>query len=276
MITAAIAPTGPYRLRLMARQGSWVAPLPHGRSASARQRPDGVVEITAGSTADVDLARFMLALDDDTSEFHERFAADRLLGPTCRTLVGYRPVRTATVAHATLRAFCGQLVQSSRAREIERAVLRACGGRVATLDDLRRASPAALRARGLAASRAASLVRLARSIDLEQLRAHPTEVVRARLERERGIGPWTTGVIATRGLGRYDHGIVGDLGLVKLGSALAGRWVTAAETAELLAPYGRWQGLAAEMLLLGWKHRLVPGADPDAVRALPRAPARVA
>ncbi len=59
----------------MAPQGSWVAPLPHGRSASARQRPDGVVEITAASEADVELARFMLALDDDTAEFHERFAA---------------------------------------------------------------------------------------------------------------------------------------------------------------------------------------------------------
>jgi 3-methyladenine DNA glycosylase/8-oxoguanine DNA glycosylase len=218
----------------------------------------------------------MLALDDDTTTFHELFADDPLLGPTSRALVGYRPLRVATVAQAALSAFCGQLVQSTRARQIERAVLRACGVRVATQDALRRLSPAALRRCGLATSRATALVRLCGALDLERLRDHPTDAVRALLERERGLGPWTTGVIAVRGLGRYDHGIVGDLELVKLASSLAGRWVDAEATAELLAPYGRWQGLAAELLLLGWARRLVPGADPDTARALPRSGARAA
>ena len=119
----------------------------------------------------------------------------------------------------------------------------------------------------LSCGRAATLARLSRAIDLERLRRYPTSAVVARLSRERGIGPWSIGVIALEGLGRYDVGLVGDLGLIKLVSALRGRRAEAWETAELLAPYGEWQGLAGELLLLGWSKGLVPGADPDVARA---------
>ena len=90
---------------------------------------------------------------------------------------------------------------------------------------------------------------LLRSLDLERLRDHGTGVVLQRLTRERGIGPWSVGVIAIEGLGRYDQGLVGDLGLIKLLAALRGRWVEAEETAELLAPYEEWQGLAGLLLI---------------------------
>jgi 3-methyladenine DNA glycosylase/8-oxoguanine DNA glycosylase len=106
-------------------------------------------------------------------------------------------------------------------------------------------------------------VRLVRSLDLERLRDHDTDTVLRRLCRERGIGPWSVGVIAMEGLGRYDHGLVGDLGLVKLLASLRGRWVDPAETADLLAPYEEWQGLAGHMLMLGWPRGLVPEADAD-------------
>ncbi len=261
-----VTPSGPYRLRLMCRGDRWTAPLPGGDTAVAWQRPDGRVTIRAGSDEGVARARFMLALDDDTSGFHRRFARDPLVGASARALVGYRPLRLATIAHAALRAVAGQLVESSVARSTERSVLRACGERVASQRALARLSPAELRRCGLATHRASTLVRLVRGGDLERLRDHPTSTVRARLERERGVGPWSVGVIALEGLGRYDHGVVGDLGLVKLLAALRGRWVDAAETAELLAPYGEWQGLAGELLLLGWARGLVPGANPDVAR----------
>jgi 3-methyladenine DNA glycosylase/8-oxoguanine DNA glycosylase len=265
VIEAALKPRGPYRLSLMARRGLWQAPLEHG-DALAWQRADGRVVIRAPDAAGVERARFMLALDDDTAEFHRRFACDPLVGRAARTLAGYRPLRRATVAAALLRGLCGQLVESRRARTLERAIVRACGSPVATQDALARLAPAELAARGLAARRAAALIRICRSIDLEALRREPTAVVAARLGRERCIGPWTTGVVALEGLGRYDHGLVGDLELVKLASALRGRWVEPWETAELLAPYGEWQGLACALLLLGWSRALVPGADPDVAR----------
>jgi AraC family transcriptional regulator of adaptative response / DNA-3-methyladenine glycosylase II len=256
-----------YRLRLITHRERWQAPVREdGTEAAAWQRRDGAVVIVAPDEEAVERARFMLALDDDTTEFHRRFARDPVVGPTARACIGWRPLRLATVAHAALRAIAGQLIESRRARAIERAVLRACGQPVATQDALAQLSPARLCACDLAPSRASTLVRLCRTLDLERLHDHPTRRVAARLARERGIGPWSIGVIALEGLGRHDAGLVGDLGLVKLMSALRGRWVEPSETAELLAPYAEWQGLAGELLLIGWARGLVPGADPDLAR----------
>jgi len=276
MVETVLKPVGPYRLRLMARRGTWRGELPDDRVATAWQRPDGRVVVRASDDEAVDRARFMLALDDDTGPFHSRFARDPLIGPSARALVGYRPLRRATVTHAVVRAMCGQLVEARRALALERAVLRASGERVVTQTSLRRLSPAELRRLGLAQHRATALHRLAATIDLERLRAHPTEVVSRRLRRERGVGPWSVGVIAMEGLGRYDHGIVGDLSLVKLYAALVGRWVEGEETAALLAPYEEWQGLACEILLLGWARGLVPGASVDASRVARRRARRAA
>jgi 3-methyladenine DNA glycosylase/8-oxoguanine DNA glycosylase len=266
VVEAVVRPTGPYRLRLSARRELWRGALPDGVAAEAWQRRDGAVALRAPDDAGIERARFMLALDDDTTEFHRRFARDPLLGPSARAFVGWRPVRLATVAHAVVRAVCGQLIESRRARTIERAVTRACGTEVVTQAALRRLSPARLCACDLSTARAATLTRLSRTLDLERLRDQATPAVAARLLRERGIGPWSVGVIAIEGLGRYDAGIVGDLGLIKLVSALRGRRAEAWETAELLSPYGEWQGLAGELFLLGWSRGLVPGADADVAR----------
>lgn len=276
MVDALLTPTGPYRLRLMARSGVWHGLLPGGRAATAWQLSDGRVVLRGPDVPSVETARFMLALDDDTAAFHERFARDPLIGPSARALVGYRPLRLATVTHAVVRAMCGQLVEARRARMLERAIARACGEPIVTQEALRRLSPVELRRLGLAQQRATVLHRLAASLDLEALRAQPTAVVSARLRRERGVGPWSVGVIALEGLGRYDHGIVGDLALVKLQAALTGRWVDGRETAALLAPYGEWQGLAGEVLLLGWARGLVPGASEDAARIARRRARRAA
>jgi 3-methyladenine DNA glycosylase/8-oxoguanine DNA glycosylase len=222
-------------------------------------------------------ARFMLALDDDTGEFHDRFSRDPLVGPSARALVGYRPLRLATVTHAVARALCGQLIEARRARAIERALVRTCGDDdVLTQESLRRLPPVALRRLGLAQHRATVLARLAATLDLERLRDIDGDAALARLGRERGIGPWSIGVIALEGLGRFDRGLVGDLSFVKLYAALTGRWVETYETAELLAPYEQWQGLAGEILLLGWARGLVPGASADDARIARRRARRAA
>src|ERR671934_221775 len=88
--------------------------------------------------------------------------------------------------------------------------------------------------------------------------ASATQLVAARLSRERGIGPWTVGVVCLEGLGRPERGLVGDLTLVKLMSDLRGRWVEPYETAELLEPYGDWAGLASVYLGLAYARGLVP------------------
>jgi 3-methyladenine DNA glycosylase/8-oxoguanine DNA glycosylase len=92
--------------------------------------------------------------------------------------------------------------------------------------------------------------------------------------RERGLGPWSLGVIALEGLGSYERGLVGDLGLVKLVAALRGRRAEIEETAELLEPYGEWAGLASVYLLAGFGRGLI--TLPDGSRARSRSWARVA
>jgi 3-methyladenine DNA glycosylase/8-oxoguanine DNA glycosylase len=271
-----VAPTGPYRLRLITRSGTWRGSLPAGREGTAWQRTDGKVVVRAPDEASLATARFMLALDDDTGEFHRRFARDPLVGASARAFVGYRPLRLATVTHAVVRALCGQLIEARRARALERAIARACGDAVIELDALRRLPPVELRRLGLAQNRATVLARIATTIDLERLRRLDAAAALARLGRERGIGPWSLGMISLEGLGRFDRGLVGDLSLVKLYAALTGRWVEGSETAELLAPYDEWEGLAGEVLLLGWSRGLVPGASPDLARIARRRERRAA
>ena len=273
MVEAVLRATGVYSLRLTAGSSAWQARLPEGRWAAARQLRDGRVVVRASCDAGVDHARFLLALDDDTTEFHRRFAHDPFIGPTVQRLRGMRTRRKATVTHAVIRAISGQLIQASRALAIERAIIRVCGEDPPTRSSLSQLSAARLTSCGLAASRAATLSRLARNIDLEGLRGRDDALV--RLGHERGVGPWTVGVVSLQGLGRYDAGLVEDLGLVKLVASVRRCWPEPGDTAELLAPYGEWQGLASVFLLQGFKRGLVPGASADRARQV-RATARSA
>ncbi|MFL5923279.1 MAG: DNA-3-methyladenine glycosylase family protein [Gaiellaceae bacterium] len=248
--------------------GVLVAALASGGAGRAWQQVDGTVQLRAPNEAGVDELRFVLALDDDHSEFLRRFARDPLVGEATRRVRGMRPLRTATVAQALLRAVCGQLIQARRARSIERTVVAALmpelsGTHLHAPPDcaaLGRLAPAELRRLGLGARRGAALVRICRSLELERLRSLPGDASAERLLRERGLGPWSVGVVFLEGLGRYDRGLVADLGLVKLLSALRGRWVEGWETAELLEPYGEWAGLASVYMLAGWARGLLPVA----------------
>jgi 3-methyladenine DNA glycosylase/8-oxoguanine DNA glycosylase len=250
----------------MTRGREYETALPGGGRGQAWQCTDGQVHLRASDERGLELLRFALALDADTTEFVRRFRRDPLLGASIRYLHGLRPLRRPTVAHAVLRAVCGQLIEAKRARAIEWAIIRACGEPAPTREAIGALSPAQLRRLGLATHRASALVRICRTIDLEALRGRPVEAVAARLLRERGLGPWSLGIIALEGLGSYRHGLVGDLSLVKLCSSLWGRWVELHETAELLEPYEEWAGLAGVYFMAGWGRGLVPGANTDVAR----------
>jgi 3-methyladenine DNA glycosylase/8-oxoguanine DNA glycosylase len=280
VISAELRPRGPYSLRVSGRLGSDATRIVangeyratiacDGRleRVHAVQLVDGVVRVRADSEAGVEHVRFALGLEDDHSEFLRRFARDPLIGEATRRFRGLRPLRTGTVAQALLRAVAGQLILASRAREIERCVVRAATQRLDGLNappttrDLARFSPAELRDLGLGARRGATLVRLCRAFELDRLRDLPTDAAARRLERERGLGPWSVGIVCVHGLGRFERGLARDLGLVKLASALRGRRVEPEETDELLVPYGEWAGLASVYLLAGYAAGLVPLPD---------------
>jgi 3-methyladenine DNA glycosylase/8-oxoguanine DNA glycosylase len=272
-----LRPRGPYSLRVSGRGGSdatrTVVDGTYRATISidgnlervhAAQRPDGTIVVAADSDAGVDHVRWVLGLDDDHSEFLQRFKDDALLARTLVERKGLRPLRTGTVAQALLRAVAGQLIQASRAREIERTIIRRATQKLGDLHapptcaDLARFSPAELGKLGLGARRAAALIRLCRTLDLERLKEHPSDAVASRLERERGLGPWSVGVICLEGLGRYERGLRRDLSLAKLASELWGRWVEPEETDVLLEPYGEWAGLASVYLIAGYAAGLVP------------------
>ena len=274
MIERRLAPHGPYSLAFSARlssdatrtfrDGVFTAAL-DGELVRAWQSPDGTITARAHSDADIERLRWILALDDDHSEFLRAVRDDEFLGPASRALRGLRPLRVSTVAQALLRAFCGQLIEAKRARRLEQTIIRTICAPVAdglhaapTTRDLAALAPSQLRSFGLHARRAAALVRLCRTVELERLHGVATPVVAARLERERGLGPWSIGVVCLEGLGRYDYGLVGDLGLVKLLRQLRGRPVEGWETAELLAPYGEWAGLASMYMLAGYSRGMLP------------------
>jgi len=256
-------------------------------AARAWQRSDGVIEARIRSPepeAAHERLRFMLALDADHAPFLRQARRDPLLREAAWRHAGLRPMRLGTVAHALVKAVVGQLVSGSEAMRLHRAVVGRCAP---SLDGLRlpptafevaAMAPAEAVGLGLAGRRAATLSRAARTLDLDRLAAEPPARVAARIQRERGLGPWSTGVIGLYGLGRYEHGLVGDLGLMRLWAAERGAWPAPEETAELLEPYGEWAGLASLYLL---RHPLAarhgPGAWRDRrterVRASGRTPA---
>jgi AraC family transcriptional regulator of adaptative response / DNA-3-methyladenine glycosylase II len=280
-VELAVTPRGPFSLQFSARLSSDATRtfrdglltqvlLVDARVEVARawQIPDGTVAIVAESQAGADRMRWLLALDDDHSDFLRLVRDDPMLGRASRALRGLRPIRVPTVAQALLRAFCGQLIEAKTARQLERAIIRklcvAGPDRLhvsPTTTDLASIAPAQLRGIGLHTRRSAALVRLCRSFELERLHEQPTATIAARLERERGLGPWSVGVVCLEGLGRMDYGLVGDLGLVKLLRALRGRPVEGWETAELLEPYGEWAGLASMYLLAGFGRGLLPVSE---------------
>ena len=241
---------------------------------SARQTLDGRLSLRAETEEGFERLRFVIAADADHTEFLKRFARDPLVGETTRRFQGMRQLRLPTVAQTLLRAFCGQLIDSRRARELECLIVRVLEARIEgtslyappTCGTFSRLAPARLRQLGLHARRAAALVRICRAVDLERLHDLSTEKAAAFIERERGLGPWSAGVVCVEGLGRTERGLVGDLTLIKLMSRLRGRWVEGHETKELLAPYGEWAGLAGLYLAMGFKHGLIPLPEARPVR----------
>jgi 3-methyladenine DNA glycosylase/8-oxoguanine DNA glycosylase len=274
-----VRPAGPFSLALSTkhasdatrrlRDGTLTTALRVGERVelgSARQLVDGRVVLRAGTEEGLERLRFVVPVDADHTEFLRRFARDPLIGETTVHFQGMRQLRMPTVAQTLLRAFCGQLVDSRRARQLEVRIVKATTKRIDGSDlhapptraSFAELAPTRLRQLGLHARRAAALVRICRSVDVERLHTLPTEQAAEFIERERGLGPWSAGVICLEGLGRNERGLVGDLTLIKLMSRLRGRWVEGHETAELLAPYGEWAGLASLYLAMGFKHGLIP------------------
>ncbi len=258
-LAASIGPPDPCRryrggvldIRLRAAGGEPLA-------ARVWQADDGIVRARVPAekreAAEAALRR-LLRLDLDHRPFLELAAGDPLLRPLRGRLAGMRPAVAGSLGQALVRGVAGQLVRSSEAVRFERRIVAGLSRRDAdelrtppAAADLAAAHPATFERAGLSPARAVALSRLA-ALDWDALTAEPSDRVEARMRALRGIGPWTTGVVCSAGLARVNRGLVGDLGLIRLAGALLGRPAEPEDTAELLAPYEEWAGLASAWLL---------------------------
>ena len=280
MAEIVLRPRGPYSLELSARlagdatrrmrEGLFTARC-EGGVARAWQSPDGAVTVRSESAdcrreAPLDARGRRRPLRVPAPCRRRSTALPSLPPPVPRPA----PAPTATVAQPLLRAVCGQLIDfedGTKTRAIRdpaalypvpRTQAPACRSRRPPL----RSAPLAPSSYGgsdctSGAARRSSA--LCRTLELERFHDLPTDTVVSRIERERGLGPWSAGVVCLEGLGRFEHGLVGDLGLIKLVRALRDRHaVETWETAELLEPYGEWAGLASVYLLAGFGRGVIP------------------
>jgi 3-methyladenine DNA glycosylase/8-oxoguanine DNA glycosylase len=174
-------------------------------TAWVHQRPDGSLAVRIegrSERAALERVRFILASDASHTPFLERFDRDPLIGRATRELAGLRPLRTATVTHALLKAVCGQLIQAKAARLLENRLVRKATREHAGLylpparGTFCRFTRAEFARDGLVSRKASALLRLTHDFDPERLHAVDTAAAATRIERERGLGPWSAATSA--------------------------------------------------------------------------------
>jgi 3-methyladenine DNA glycosylase/8-oxoguanine DNA glycosylase len=273
-----VEPPSPYRLPrrgakdgLLRVRGGVVHRLLHvdGERVLVRAAQPSAWRVVIGARAETHAAaeegiarmRFALGVDDDLSEFHERFRWDPLIGRAIRQSPWRRVRRKPDPFHALAWAVTEQLIEYDRAAAIQRRLLRALGrwhdGFVDLPEprDVAVLAPAQLRSWDLSEGRAIALIRAAREVASGRTDLHATDHERAwrRLRAIPGIGAWTVEMLALEGQGRYDQLPAGDLGYLQLvGRLKTGnpRAVgTEEEVRELFAPYHPWSGLAGSYAL---------------------------
>jgi 3-methyladenine DNA glycosylase/8-oxoguanine DNA glycosylase len=218
----------------------------------------------------IERMRFTLGVDDDHSAFFARFKRDELIGPAMRRKPWVRPRRRPSPWEALYAAIAGQLIDASRAAQIERRMVRRWGPRLEPVEasawrgpgPLRDApsagliagrGPAELAAMDLSPGRALAMIRCAKEVAAGRVDLTDPAYDR-RLRAIREIGPWTLQCLGFHGRGDPDSLPAGDLAFVKLVGRLAGlrRKATVPEVEEFFARYQPYRGLAATFALKGY------------------------
>lgn len=207
----------------------------------------------------IERTRHALGLDDDLTDFYDRFRNDPLLGPAIRQVPWLRARRATWPWEALAWAITEQLIEAERAHVIQRRIVARWGAACLPPDRERplrdvpgpeviaARSPAELAALDLAPKRAVAMIKVAQQIAAGRidpgLPAHDK-----RLTAISEIGPWTVQVLGQKGRGDPDSLPAGDLAYLKLVPRLTGmdRRATVAEVGEFyarFAPYRGWAGL---------------------------------
>jgi 3-methyladenine DNA glycosylase/8-oxoguanine DNA glycosylase len=237
------------------------------RSGAVAIRAVAVEEHCDAETLEKAVARmrFALSVDDDLRPFYAEFKRDPFVGPGIRLRPWLRPRRRPVAWEALMWAITEQLIEASRAAEIQRRMVRRWGrasdwrGRGTERRPLRDApsaevvaglAPAELASCDLAPARAIAMVKCAREVAAG--RADPADPEGdARFARVSEIGPWTLQCLGQFGRGEFDALPAGDLAYVKLIGVVGrlGRRATVEEVEQFYARYEPFRGLAGAFSL---------------------------
>jgi DNA-3-methyladenine glycosylase II len=275
-----VVPPGPYRMPpagrdgVMRRRDGALTRLLHGPGEEGAPPPAAVVAAwsTAGAVRiraeaptrecaayAVARMRFALGVDHDIRPFIRRFRWDPLIGPIVRRRPWIRPLRRPEPFEALAWAITEQLIESQRASEIQRALVRRFGrrSRCGTLRDVPAPARLAdccqpeLQSCDLSAGRARAMIRVSREVTAGRIDLTQHEPAWKRLLAIGEVGPWTVENLALHGQGRDDKIPAGDLAYVKLVGKLAGlgRRATVEEVREFFEPYAPHAALAGLYML---------------------------
>jgi 3-methyladenine DNA glycosylase/8-oxoguanine DNA glycosylase len=296
-----IRPDWPYRLprflggdAVTVRRGSVIHRLLHIGDEpvvvrAAQPATDHIVIGAQGETAEaceraLERMRFALGVDDDLRPFYERFRDDPLIGRAVRARPWIRPLRRPDPFEALAWAVTEQLIEYTRACQIQRRIVFGLGRRcertglrdLPTAATLAGQAPAQLAAYDLVGHRAITLIKAAREVASGRVDLFDPdhEAGWRRLRAIPGIGSWTLEIMALHGQGRFDQVPAGDLNFIKLvGRHLAGgdphARATEDEVRAFFAPYAPYGGLAATYAAMS---RLPTVAAPRRAGTRSRAP----
>jgi DNA-3-methyladenine glycosylase II len=250
-----------------------------GAPSADQTPPAGEAELGVA----IERMRFSLAIEDDMGEFFRVFKRDPLLGPTIHHKPWVRPRRRPWPWEALCWAITKQLIETSRAAEIQRRIVRRWApshlpadhpppqrGRdlwplrdVPSAEVIAGRAPAELASMDLSEGRSVAMVRCAGEVARGRARLDDPDCDRRLLEISE-IGPWTIQCLGLAGRGDPDSLPAGDLAYVKLVGHIAGlgRRARVEEVEEYCAPYAPFRGLAGTFALVGW-HKAM-GAGPPA------------
>jgi 3-methyladenine DNA glycosylase/8-oxoguanine DNA glycosylase len=222
--------------------------------------------------------RFAVGVDEDLGEFYNAFRSDPLIGPAIRQRPWHRPRRRPWPWEALAWAITEQLIEASRAGQIQRRIVARWGPKqppceawegpgplrgVPAAETIADCAPAELAAMDLSPARSLALIKCAREVAAGRaaLESRDTD---PRLRRISEVGPWTLQCLGFHGRGEPDSLPAGDLAYVKLVGHLSGlgRRATVEEVEEFFAPYEPYRGLAGSFALGYWAKQM--GAGPPA------------
>jgi 3-methyladenine DNA glycosylase/8-oxoguanine DNA glycosylase len=227
-----------------------------GRAASRAAAEEGIARV-----------RQALGIDRDLRPFYERFRFDPLIGQAVCRNPGLRVHGKPDPFEALVWAICEQLIELTRAAEIQRRMVAALGRRcpatgmrdAPSAAALASQNPALLQSLDLSYTRSCALVKAANEVACGRVDLRDPDHERGwrRLRVIPGIGSWTLQMLGLTGQARLDQLPAGDLAYLKLVGRL--RYgdprarATETEVEAFFEPYAPWSGLAGmHALRAGW------------------------